>query len=286
MKTTLEVGPQFPPATKVAVCPRFSETAGKAIKSVTVGDDGTVSLDGLVEHAPYWLVGSVDGSERRVAFDAAGDLDADDPNSREGVGEQLRKRAAAVQEVRENSDYLRPEGHDAVADAKDEGVPEHNFEKSSEPQPTPKAKQADMPKGTPQRSSTPVGAAYPVDPDEHQPKIPQSAVKPGTPQRSDTPLGEATPVDPSEVQPGLPYEDQKGPQLQGATTGTAVPAPRGSKKEQEQAKDSALSAAQGATVAVAGTSKVKSVTSKSVKAKVKDPVKPAAKKAVRKGDES
>jgi hypothetical protein len=91
-----------------------------------------------------------------------------------------------------------------------------------------------------------------------QPKPDQGSVKKGTVQRSQTPLGEATPVDPGETVPDARQEDTRGAQRSQTETGQATPKPRTrSKRKQQEARDSSVSKARGATKPVAGSSKGK-----------------------------
>ena len=275
MQTTIEAGPHFRAGDKLEVHPRVSDQPtgawGNAVKKVTVPKDGSIKIDGLVPLADYFLVNRETGQS--VAIVGAG-------KAPEALAEEFQAKAEANAKVRREAKVLPAQHVPTVVDEPESwGVPSHNFEKSDEAEPQPHVKQADVPKGTPQRSSTPIGQATPADPDEWQPRVPQHAVKKGTPQRSDTELGEATPVDPNEVQPALPQDEQSGKQRSDTPEGEAAPTPRGSKVEQEKAKDSSVSKAQGATVPVAGTDKVKGRTRQSVS-------KPVARKAPKKSKEA
>lgn len=278
MKTTLEVGPFLAPGSKAEVHPRFNDTAGrygKPVKTIKVGDDGSVSLDGLEAFASYWLIGEDEGGNTRsISFEAGGKLDADDPNSGPGLAEQLQKRAAAQQKVRE--DYGFGGGaQDAVDSESTADVPAHNFEKSKgEAEPTPRAKFVDV--DGPQRVGADLGTAYPKDPDEAVPHPSVDMVGKNETMRVGADAGYAYVKEPDEQVPAKKYEDEKGAQRVGADTGTAYPkAKTTSKRKQAEVKDSSESKAKGATVPVAGTSKAKG------KAKAKSPVKKTAAKKAR-----
>lgn len=279
----IQVAEHFAPGSKVTVIPKTTDFAPPqargGVKNVSVANDGTVKLDGLVEHGQYWLH---DGT-KAVSYNV--------PGSSESLADEMEKRNQAMADIRSKHPNLAEPLHQPDDIQADDGIAKHNFERSSEPVPTPAAKQADMPKGTPQRTSTPLGTAYPVDPGEIQPQPGKEHVKAGTPQRDGAEVGYATPVDPGEVQPAVKYEQEKGPQRVGADTGTAYPMPKGTVKEQELVKSSSESKAKGATVPVAGTDKVPAKKAKGAPkatkaqaAKVKDPVKPEAKKAVKEGN--
>lgn len=255
VSTELDVAALLPPGTKASVHPRVTDQApsawGSAVKSVTVPNDGTVKLTGLVEHGQYWIVGDVDGSQRAIAFNADGKLNASDPNSPEGLREETYRRSEAAKEVRSQHKHLQPAGTPPAPDEdRLAGIPKHNFEKSdtSEKHPAPRMKMADAPKDTPLRSGGDLGTAYPVDPQEIQPQPARDDMPKDTPQRSNTELGYAYPVDPAEVQPNMRYEDFKGPQLQGAETGQAEPAPQGSDVEYNRRLDDSVSKAKGVNV--------------------------------------
>ena len=264
MSEALQVGEHFAPGSTVEVHPRVTDTVpaafGKAVKTAKVDNSGEVKLSGLEPFGQYWLTGeNTDGQDRAVAVNIPGQLSAD-PSSQEGLAEETRKRAEAMSKIRSQAAHLQPASFTPASEARDlvGDVPKANFDKSKgEKEPAPHVKQADMPKGQPQRSATPLGQATPVDPNEWQPRVPQSAVK--GPQRSDTELGEATPVDPKEQEPGVRQEDAKGPQRSDTETGQAEPVAKGSKVEIEKVKDSSVSTAVGATPtkAKAGTSKSK-----------------------------
>lgn len=257
MSNTLSVAEHFPPGTKVAVVPRAGDTEPRngrgATKHVTVAKDGSVKADGLVEFGQYWLT---DG-ERSVAINVPGKLKAE-PGTQAALAEEQELRNEAAAKVRDGHPHLGEPLLQPDDETLRDDVPASNFEKGTEPEPSPAAKFVDMPEGTPQRQGADFGTAYPVDPDEIQPQPAKQDVKKGTPQRDGAEGGYATPVDPGEVQPAKKFEDEKGPQRQGADTGTAYPVAQGSKKEQELAKSSSVSKAKGATKAVAGSDKVPS----------------------------
>jgi hypothetical protein len=255
VSTQLDVAALLPPGTKAQVHPRVTDAAptawGASVKNVTIPDDGTVKLTGLVEHGQYWLVGQVEGAQRAVAFNADGKLNASDPNSPEGLREELYARSEAAKEVRSQHKHLQPAGTPPPPEEDlRQGIPAHNFEKSDtgEKHPNPRMRMADAPKGTPLRSGGDLGTAYPVDPKEIQPQPGQDDMPKGAPQRSDTELGYAYPVDPAEVQPNMKHEDYDGPQLTGADIGQAEPAPEGSDVEYNRRMDDSVSKAKGTNV--------------------------------------
>ncbi len=266
MKTQLEVGPFLAPGSKAEVHPRLTDTprAGKASKTVTIKEDGSVSIDGLVEFAPYWLIGKdSDGNQRAVQFDAEGKLAAADPSSKDGLAEQLEKRSAAVMELRDQAGIQSGAGLSPDDGNRDADIPDHNWEKSKgEREPQPRAKYVDV--DGPQRMGADIGTAYPKDPAEAVPHPSIDEVKDG-PMRVGADVGYAYPKDPKEEVPGKKYEDETGAQRVGADTGTAAPKPKtASKRKQAEVKDSSASKAKGATAAVAGTDKVKGRTRASV----------------------
>lgn len=290
MAKSIQVAEHFPPGSKVSVIPRTTDFApsgrGGAVKQATVDNRGEIKTDGLVEFGQYWLS---DG-ERSIAINAPGSISAQEGTSA-ALAEEQEKRALASAEVRESAPALRAAPHTPDDMTSDGGIPEHNFEKGKEKLPAPAAKYVDV--SGPQRVGADMGTAYPVDPAEIQPQPGKEHVKQGIPQRDGAEEGYATPVDPGEVQPSPKYEDEKGKQLVGADTGTAYPVPTGSKTEQEKAKSDSVSKAKGATVAKAGTDKVPArkakgtpKASKAQAKKISDPVKPEAKRAVKKGDEA
>lgn len=253
VSTILDVAALLPPGTKAQVHPRVTDAApgawGAAVQTLTVPSRGTVKLDGLVEHGQYWIVGEVDGTHRSIAFNADGRLDAEDPNSPEGLREETYRRSEAAKELRSQHKHLAPPGTPPPPDEdRLQGILEHNFEKSAkdEEHPNPRMKMADAAKNLPLRAGGDVGTAYPVDPQELQPQPAQDDVD--GPQRSDTEEGYGYPVDTAEVQPNMKYEDYKGPQLQGADTGQAEPAPQGSDVEYNRRIDDSVSKAKGSNV--------------------------------------
>lgn len=274
MKTQLEVGPFLAPGSKVEVHARLTDEPrlGKPVKSTKVGDDGSVTVDGLEPFAPYWLVGEDEaGNQRAIQFDAEGKL-SNDPQTQAGLAEQIQARSEAVWNLRESVGIQSGAGlnQEQLNDADE--VPEHNFEKSKVEEPQPRAKYVDV--NGPQRTGADIGTAYPKDINEAVPHPSIEMVK-DTTLRTGADVGYAYVKDPNEEVPGKKYEDEKGKQRVGADTGTAVPKPKTkSKREQAEVKDSSVSKAKGATVATAGTSKVKG----KARAAVKDPVKPKAAK--------
>ena len=290
MAKTVSVAEHFAPGEKVAIVPRTSDFASGtrgAVKNVTVDKNGEVKTDGLVEFGAYW----VSDGDRSVGINIPGRLSAE-PGTQAALAEEQQRVAEAQAEVRSAHPNLANPGHlpDERPDTS-KGVADHNFEKGGEPEPTPAAKYVEV--SGPQRVGADIGTAFPVDPGEIQPQPGQEHVK-DVPQRVGADAGYAFPVDPGEVQPGVKYEDEKGKQRLGADTGTAEPLPKTtSKRAIEEAKSSSVSKARGANAPKAGTSKTPSrkakgapKATKAQAAKVAEPVKAEAKRAVKKGDES
>jgi hypothetical protein len=275
LKTTLEVGPFLAPGSKAEVHPRLNDTAGrygKAVKTVKVGDDGQVQLDGLEPFGPYWLFGEDEaGNSRSISFTATGKTQHD-PTTALGLGEEQEARSAAVQKMRESYGTA---GAAADSQRTDVGadVPEHNFEKTKgEAEPEPRPKYVDV--TGPQRVGADIGTAYPKDPDEAVPHPSVDTLSKGATTRVGADAGYAYTKEPDEQVPAKRYEDESGKQRVGAETGTAYPKPKtASKREQAEVKDSSVSKAKGATVAQAGTTKAKG------KAKAAPVKKSATKKA-------
>lgn len=269
MKTQLEVGPFLAPGSKATVHARIGDAGpGAEVKNVTVGQDGSVKIDGLESWGTYFLVGKDEaGNPASVRFDAAGEATDD-------LAEQVRLRSEAVQSIKGDFGAVNAGYSNDTADARDADVPDHNWEKGKEREPEPRAKYVDV--SGPQRVGADIGTAYPKDPDEVVPHPGIEHVK-DAPLRAGADAGYAYVKDPGEQVPGKRYEDETGAQRVGADTGTAVPKPKtASKRKQASAKDSSVSKAKGATSAVAGTSKVKG----KGRASVQEPVKKqAAKKA-------
>lgn len=264
VKTQLEVGPFLAPGSKATVHARIGDSGpGAEVKNVTVGQDGSVKIDGLEPWGTYFLVGKDEaGNPASVRFDAAGEATDD-------LAEQVRLRSEAVQSIKGEFGAVNAGYSNDTADARDADVPDHNWEKSKgEREPEPRAKYVDV-KG-PQRVGADIGTAYPKDPDEVVPHPSLDQVKDNVPLRSGADEGYAYVKDPKEQVPGKRYEDETGPQRTGADTGTAVPKPKtASKRKQAGAKDSSVSKARGATAAVAGTDKAKGKGRASAQAPVK-----------------
>lgn len=246
----LQVADRFPPGSKVEVFPRVHDffTPGQtpAVKSATVGKDGSIKLSGLVDHGPYFLAaevkvqrpsprGQVEVEEwRSVAFTASPPDNATALSLPDAV-EHARLESAARAEVLSKTSIdlaSAPGGAPAVSTSPVVEGPRGTGNVSTigampvVARTIPFPRIEDQKKGTPLRSHTDTGEAHPVPEGERQPKPAQSDIPKGTKQRSDTPVGEATPVDPGEVQPTVPQEDvpKSLPQASDTETGEAAPA--------------------------------------------------------------
>jgi hypothetical protein len=206
-KAQVTVRGRFPAGERVRLVPRNSDTfhpPGVAVSTAKVDKTSEVTFGGLDEGATFWVAAEIDGSWRSAAVTAkvpaSPKLRMDRPTSEEAKPAQRERQVE----------------------------PPDTKPSKGETMPAPHMRQQDVPKGTVQRSDTPLGQATPVEPDEFQPKVPQSAVKAGTVQRSDTPHGEATPIPPGEldVEPAPAQDDVKGLQLSDTPEGTATPQPR------------------------------------------------------------
>jgi hypothetical protein len=179
---------------------------GKEVASATVDDDGRVQFKKGVEvGGRYFIVGQRDGFPLEVPVRGRS---ADDDNA------VLSQPPVRPDRVR----LADGRWQDEVVGAKRVAPP------SSEVGPAPGQHQ--VPKGTQQRSDTPLGTATPVDPKERPPFPLQDSVKKNEPQRSDTERGQATPV-PHQAPPA--QDDVKGRTAQRSDTprGTATPIPGG-----------------------------------------------------------
>lgn len=264
MGTTLDVAPRLPVGSTVEAHPRLVDTltgppVTKAAASGKVGKDGKVTFTGLVEHGPYFAVGTdVNGEHAAINFTADGQhAPADDRYTQPESAAQSLREANAAGKVRE--------GQPAIAGSSAAGRTVVTGPRNSvnavihkeDPEPLPAPHQRDMGNAV-QRSNTPEGQGTPKDVNELQPKPDQASVKKGTVQRSQTPQGEATPVDPGETVPDAKQEDTRGAQRSQTETGQATPKPRTrSKRQQQKARDSSVSKARGGTKPVAGSSKGK-----------------------------
>lgn len=180
----------FLQGTRVGAYPRSGDTypgvdlLGNAESSAT--SDGTeVVFKNLRDGQRYWAVGVVDGNERHKAFTAKPERpDAKvrvEPSGR--FNPQLVPRVQPGVEIVTGATGTKVAGrtvHEPLPKGLDEAHPHLN--------------QASIAGTVPQRSSTPLGQATPVDPGEVHPKPRQEDVKQGVKQMSDTPTGEATPI--------------------------------------------------------------------------------------------
>lgn len=175
-------GHSWPVGTKVSAYERTgdSPSVGSAVKTATVDDKG-LTFKGLDE-GTYWAVGEGhDGSPQSVRF-AAKSKNPAKKRTKPTLNEQAIPRATPSVEI-----VTGPKGTKVAGRTVEVPLP-----KGQEAHPH--LNQASVSDSTLQRSSTPLGQATPVDPDEPQPKPRQQDVKRGVKQMSDTPLGEATPI--------------------------------------------------------------------------------------------
>lgn len=214
------LGQSWPEGTTVKAVRRTGDfyASGRSEASAKVSKDGSVTLKDL-DPGPYWAVGEVSGANVVVSFTAK-----ETPRARARTEAPTRADAQLTPVASPSVEIVEGAKGTKVAGRLTE-VP---IPKDHEPHPH--VNQASVPKGTPQRSDTPLGEGTPVDPGEPQPKPRQDQVKAKTWQRSDTELGEATPI-PNEV--WVRQEDVKSgtPQRSDTPTGEAVvigsAAPRG-----------------------------------------------------------
>lgn len=175
-------GGQWPVGTKVSAYERTgdSPSVGNAVKTATVDDKG-LQFKGL-DSGLYWAVGEGhDGSPQSVRF-VAKDGSTPKKRTKPTLNEQAIPRADPGVEIVTGAKGTKVAGR----------LTEVPLPRGQEAHPH--LNQASVSDSTLQRSSTPLGQATPVDPDEPQPKPRQEDVKKGTPQASDTVTGEATPV--------------------------------------------------------------------------------------------
>lgn len=225
-KAQVTIHGRFPAGTRVRLVPRnsdFFNPPGAAVAAAKVDKSSEVTFSGLEDGAPFWVAAEIDGSWRSAAVTAK-------------VPAEPKKRMP-----RPSTEDARPQqAPGAVAEPDDSKVAK------GETDPAPHMRQQDVPKGTVQRSDTPLGMATPIPDGEHSPTVPQSALKKGTVQRSDTPLGEASPIPPGEldVAPAPEQDDVKGLQRSDTPEGTAAPKPRGTSRrartDAAKAKDSSV----------------------------------------------
>lgn len=274
----------FPANTTVGLFARapgalqFNGDSAEGVQSKKTDAQGAVKFTGLDEGQQLWVAAQVDGEWRARQVTA---------KDRPATGKKVEARPTSfdpslvaqthhvVQEGARSTTSARPVAPFAHASA---GVPTPAGERAQEPQPH--VRQEDV--SAPQRSSTITGQATPKEHGELQPRVAQSDLRPGTPQRSDTEFGEATPKDRDETVPNQRQEDAKGPQRVTGDTGAAYPKPKAPLVALEEVKDSSESKAQGATVPVAGTRKAG--TGRETKKSSESKVKPASKRAAKKGE--
>lgn len=225
-KAQVTIHGRFPADTRVRLVPRnsdFFNPPGNAVATAKVGKDSVVTFGGLEDGEAFWVAAEVDEQWRSAAVTAkvpvAPKKRQDRPSTEEAAPAPPRSPEIEL------DDTKLPKG---------------------ETDPAPHMRQQDVPKGTVQRSDTPLGQATPIPAGEHSPTVPQSAVKKGTVQRSDTPFGEATPIPPGEldVAPAPAQDDMKGLQRSDTPEGTAAPKPRGTSRrartDAAKAKDASV----------------------------------------------
>lgn len=172
---------RFPAGTRLRLVPRnsdFFNPPGVAVATAKVDKDSKATFGGLEDGAPFWVAAEVDGQWRSAAVTAKVPVAPKERTDRPSTEEARPQQAPG-----------------STAEPDDSKVPKGE-------NPAPHVRQQDVPKGTVQRSDTPLGQATPKDPDELQPKLPQSEVPAGVFQRSDTPLGEATIIPAAELENG------------------------------------------------------------------------------------
>jgi hypothetical protein len=217
---------RFAPGTSVRLVKVRDESVlraegGKEVAAGTVDDDGRVAFKSGVEvGARYFICGHDRGDYREVRV----------------IGRKAEDDTVLSQPPVGNVP-LRTSGGHQIDQWGRVTAPDH--EKTPGPEVAPGPAQHQVPKGTVQRSDTPLGVATPVDPDEILPAPSQDDVKKGTVQRSDTPAGQATEIPPAH--PERQEDVTKGELLQRSDTphGVTTPIPGGNALEAKQEADSA-----------------------------------------------